>query len=141
MREWVPRGQKTARRFFVPEHTPHCLRHTWATWHYCAHKDLLKLQADGDWSEIKTVTGYAKLMPDTYRDEIIRWWSHGPDIHDPLSKMLHGFSTDQGDFLRIMADAGGFSRRNEKPRNRAINGGFPGASDRSKWWAQQGLNL
>ncbi|MBV1833040.1 tyrosine-type recombinase/integrase [Novacetimonas pomaceti] len=80
MREWVPRGQKTARRFFVPEHTPHCLRHTWATWHYCVHKDLLKLQADGDWSEIKTVTGYAKLMPDTYRDEIIRWWSHGPDI-------------------------------------------------------------
>ncbi|MCE2578096.1 tyrosine-type recombinase/integrase [Gluconacetobacter entanii] len=80
VREWVPRGQKTARRFFVPDHTPHCLRHTWATWHYCVHKDLLRLQADGDWSEIKTVTGYAKLMPDAYRDEIVRWWSYGPEI-------------------------------------------------------------
>ncbi|MBE7619278.1 hypothetical protein GL297_06475 [Komagataeibacter sp. FXV2] len=40
----------------------------------------MRLQTDGDRSEIRTVTGYAKLMPEAYRNKIIRWWTYGPEI-------------------------------------------------------------
>lgn len=80
IREWTPKGQNKAKRAFVPEFTPHDLRHTWASWHYCVHKDLLLLKSDGDWSSINTVTIYAKLMPPVYREDIIRWWRDGPRI-------------------------------------------------------------
>lgn len=74
-REWTPKGGTKPMRAFVPEITPHDLRHTWATWHNCVHKDLRRLMEDGCWSNYKTVTRYAKKMPDTYRDEIIAWWN------------------------------------------------------------------
>lgn len=35
--------------------TPHDLRHTYASWHYARHKDLLKLKADGGWSSVALV--------------------------------------------------------------------------------------
>ncbi len=62
---------------FVPKHTPYVLRHTWASWHYCVNKDLLKLQDEGGWSEIKTVTGYAKLMPAGHKMDIEAWFAGG----------------------------------------------------------------
>lgn len=77
--EWVPAGSTKTKQRFIPEFTPHDLRHTWASWHYCVHKDFLRLKADGDWSNINTVTVYAKLMPPVYREEIIKWWGVGPD--------------------------------------------------------------
>lgn len=80
IREWVPKGSKIPKQVYVPDFTPHTLRHTWATWHYCVYRDLLRLKADGDWSDTDTVAGYTKLMPDAYREEIIRWWAHGPDL-------------------------------------------------------------
>ena len=80
IREWVPKEKKKAKQVFVPEFTPHNLRHAWASWHYCVHKDLLLLKSDGDWSGINTVTVYAKLMPSVYREDIIKWWSSGPRI-------------------------------------------------------------
>jgi hypothetical protein len=30
-REWKPKGSDKLKRFFVPDATPHTLRHTWAT--------------------------------------------------------------------------------------------------------------
>ncbi|WP_278368626.1 tyrosine-type recombinase/integrase [Acetobacter orientalis] len=80
IREWIPTGKTKPEQAFVPEITPHALRHTWASWHYCVHKDLLRLQSDGDWSDIKTVTVYAKLMPDAYKAQIQDWWEHGPRL-------------------------------------------------------------
>lgn len=77
-RVWVPKGQKRERRVFVPEVTPHGLRHTWATWHYCLHHDLIGLKEDGGWSTITMVTRYAKKMPAIYQDEI-RAWLAGKD--------------------------------------------------------------
>lgn len=71
-RVWVPKGQKYERRQFVPEHTPHSLRHTWATWHYCLHHDLLLLKEEGGWETITMVTRYAKKMND----------QHAPAIRD-----------------------------------------------------------
>ncbi|WP_062144883.1 hypothetical protein [Acetobacter cerevisiae] len=39
----------------------------------------MRLQYDGGWSTVAMVSRYAKLMPDVYRDEIIRWWQDGPE--------------------------------------------------------------
>lgn len=69
-REWVPKGEVRERRQFVPEHTPHALRHTWASWHYCLHHDLLLLKEEGGWGTIRMVERYSKLVPDVYKDEI-----------------------------------------------------------------------
>ena len=81
-RIWTPKGETKERRVFVPSLTPHCLRHTWATWHYCIHKDLLKLKEDGGWQTITMVTRYAKKMPDHHREAVIRWLENTdwPDI-------------------------------------------------------------
>lgn len=64
---------KTGEDYWHCIFTPYDLRHTWASWHYCIHKDLLKLKADGGWQTIEMVMHYAKFMPDTYRDEISCW--------------------------------------------------------------------
>lgn len=69
-RFWTPKGEKRERCQFVPDHTPHDLRHTWATWHYCLHRDLLRLKEEGGWESISVVTRYAKVMPDVYAHEI-----------------------------------------------------------------------
>lgn len=43
--------------------TPHVLRHTWATWHYAVHKDILKLMTDGNWLRQDMVQRYVKIAP------------------------------------------------------------------------------
>lgn len=53
-----------------PELTPHNLRHTWATWHYALHKDLLSLKEAGGWSSVTLVERYAHLMPVGQEPEI-----------------------------------------------------------------------
>ncbi|AQS90669.1 integrase [Gluconobacter albidus] len=75
-RVWIPKGETTERRVFVPDITPHDLRHTWATWHYCLHKDLLRLKDEGGWSTINMVTRYAKQMPNVYLGEINNFKNH-----------------------------------------------------------------
>lgn len=80
IREWIPKGGKKPKEWFVPDYTPHALRHTWASWHYCVHRDIIKLQTEGDWSDIKTVLIYAKLMPEAYKEQIEEWWRIGPAV-------------------------------------------------------------
>jgi integrase len=46
-----------------PKLTPHDLRHTWASWHYATHKDLLRLRQEGGWSSVTLVERYAHLLP------------------------------------------------------------------------------
>jgi integrase len=43
--------------------TPHDLRHTWASWHYALHRDLLLLRTEGGWSSVAQVERYAHLLP------------------------------------------------------------------------------
>ena len=43
--------------------TPHTCRHTWASWHYVLHRDLLRLKVEGGWSSTLLVERYAHLMP------------------------------------------------------------------------------
>jgi integrase len=46
-----------------PEFTPHTCRHTWASWHYALHRDLLRLKEEGGWSSVTLVERYAHLLP------------------------------------------------------------------------------
>lgn len=82
MRVWTPNGVKKEKSVFVPEATPHDLRHTWASWHYCLHHDILALKEDGGWATMGIVARYAKKMPAAYRDEIREWWGiqNGTDL-------------------------------------------------------------
>jgi integrase len=47
------------RRAGIVDFTPHDCRHTWATWHYQAHRDLGALQALGGWASLEMVMRYA----------------------------------------------------------------------------------
>lgn len=59
-----------------PELTPHDLRHTWASWHYALHRDLLALKVEGGWSSVTLVERYAHLLPAGHEAEIREFW-HG----------------------------------------------------------------
>jgi integrase len=65
-----------------PELTPHDLRHTWASWHYALHRDLLALKIEGGWSSVALVERYAHLLPAGHETEIRRflgWHQAGTD--------------------------------------------------------------
>lgn len=67
------------RRVFHPEHSPHDLRHTWASWHYALHKDLLLLKEEGGWSSVAMVERYAHLMPSGQEAAIREFWGLPPE--------------------------------------------------------------
>jgi len=56
-----------------PGLTPHDCRHTWASWHYGLHKDLIRLQQEGGWSTVALVTRYAHLLPRGQEEAIRRF--------------------------------------------------------------------
>jgi len=70
--------QAALRRAELEGFTPHDLRHTWATWHYALHRDLLLLKVEGGWSSITLVERYAHLMPGDCRAEIEALWRRLP---------------------------------------------------------------
>lgn len=49
------------RRAGITDFHPHDCRHTWATWHYRANRDLLGLQHDGGWKSLRMVERYAHV--------------------------------------------------------------------------------
>ena len=66
---------------FAPEHTPYILRHSWASWHYRQHKDLVLLQSDGGWESQDMLQVYVHLMPAAYLPEIIDFLEGRVDLH------------------------------------------------------------
>lgn len=70
--------QAALRRAGLEGFTPHDLRHTWATWHYAMHRDLLRLKVEGGWSSIELVERYAHLMPGERQAEIEAIWRRLP---------------------------------------------------------------
>lgn len=50
-----------ARRASLADVSPHDLRHTWATWHYAANRDLTALQRLGGWKSVQMVLRYAHV--------------------------------------------------------------------------------
>ena len=55
---------------YVPVLTPHHARHTYASWHYALHRDLLLLKHDGGWQTASQVERYAHLVPSRLVPEI-----------------------------------------------------------------------
>jgi integrase len=49
------------RRAGIEDFHPHDLRHTWATWHYQANRDLGALQRLGGWRSVRMVMRYAHV--------------------------------------------------------------------------------
>ena len=52
------------RRAGIADFTPHDCRHTWATWHYRANRDLGALQKLGGWKSVAMVLRYAHTNVD-----------------------------------------------------------------------------
>lgn len=49
------------RRAAIVDFSPHDCRHTWATWHYAANRDLVSLMHLGGWQSEKMVLRYAHM--------------------------------------------------------------------------------
>lgn len=49
------------RRAGIEDFHPHDCRHTWATWHYAANRDLGALQRLGGWKSVRMVLRYAHV--------------------------------------------------------------------------------
>jgi integrase len=69
-----------------PELTPHDLRHSWASWHYALHRDLLALKVAGGWSSVELVERYAHLLPAGHQDEI-RHFLGDEAVTDPAPRL------------------------------------------------------
>lgn len=60
----------------APGLTPHDLRHTYASWHYARHRDLLRLKIDGGWASVALVERYAHLLPGGHEAAIAGFLGH-----------------------------------------------------------------
>ncbi|HKM74584.1 MAG TPA: site-specific integrase [Stellaceae bacterium] len=58
------------------ELAPYDLRHTWASWYYAVHRDLLALKVEGGWSSVALVERYAHLLPQGHEAAIGRFLGH-----------------------------------------------------------------
>jgi integrase len=58
------------KRAEITNFTPHCCRHTWATWHYIANRDLKKLQVLGGWKTLSMVLRYVHTNVDEHTGSI-----------------------------------------------------------------------
>jgi len=58
------------KRAGIKDFRVHDCRHTWASWHYREHRDLIALQRLGGWKTLSMVTRYAHQNSETDRDSI-----------------------------------------------------------------------
>lgn len=81
---------RAGNRWWTPlDVTPHVLRHTWASWRYAYHRDLLRLKYEGDWSSVSLVERYAKLVPAGLLPGICAVWGI-PVPGTPLTQSSRG---------------------------------------------------
>jgi integrase len=62
--------QGALKRAGIENFRVHDCRHTWATWHFAEHHDLIALQNLGGWRTLAMVTRYAHANTENYRDGI-----------------------------------------------------------------------
>jgi integrase len=60
------------RRASITDFHPHNCRHTWATWHYIANRDLGALKRLGGWKSVRMVMRYAHTNVDEFKHTIDR---------------------------------------------------------------------
>jgi integrase len=67
----ISKGFKAAcRRAGIEKFRVHDCRHTWATWHYAANRDLVALKALGGWKSEQMVLRYAHINVEQLADTI-----------------------------------------------------------------------
>jgi integrase len=110
--------------FFTPELTPHDCRHTYATWHYAIHKDLLLLRNDIGWRTTAMAERYAHVMPAGHQSAICRFWGiadtplpQQDDAFGKVSAMPFVFGRRAGHVEGIEDDLPGRAHR-KRPRSR-----------------------
>ena len=60
------------RRAGIRDFSVHGCRHTWATWHYIANRDVTALMRLGGWKTVAMVMRYAHVNVDEHRHTIDR---------------------------------------------------------------------
>jgi integrase len=63
----------------------HDTRHTWASWHYAANRDLTALMELGGWKTIKSVLRYMHTNSDNHADSIERTWEDAVSLPAPTT--------------------------------------------------------
>ena len=67
------------KRRWVPAVGPHVLRHSYASWHYALHRDLMRLRDEVGWASVSQVECYAHLLPSGHEAAIRRVWGLAPE--------------------------------------------------------------
>jgi len=65
---------KMIKRAGLTNFTPHDCRHTWATWHYAANRDIAALMELGGWSDVESVMRYTHVNVGHLAPSIARIW-------------------------------------------------------------------
>ncbi len=76
----IKTGFKAAcRRAGIDNFTPHDCRHTWATWHYAANRDLIVLMQLGGWASERMCLRYAHVNVSQFAESIsaLPWVNSG----------------------------------------------------------------
>jgi len=74
------------KRAGISDFTPHDCRHTWATWHYRANRDLTALMELGGWKSVDMVIRYAHVNASHLAPSIMGLW--GIDGERPSGDQL-----------------------------------------------------
>jgi integrase len=73
----------------ITDFTPHDCRHTWATWHYKANKDIAALMRLGGWKSPEMVLRYAHVDTTALAPTIANLWGiHGDQLPAATPKPL-----------------------------------------------------
>lgn len=72
------RKDKQGRLLWKTDVTPHTCRHTWASWHYAAHRDLRQLMELGGWNDASMVQRYTHVNVSNHAPSIAAL----PDLGD-----------------------------------------------------------
>ena len=78
-----------------PALSPHSLRHSWATWFYGLHRDLLSLKVEGGWSSVSLCERYAHLLPAAEVSAVREFWRLAP-VESGTGEAQQGGQRGQG---------------------------------------------
>jgi integrase len=81
------------RRAGIADFTPHDCRHTWATWHYAANRDLIAPMRLGGWKSERMVLRYAHVnvsqLAPSIEAGLAAWSTKSAPSHSPTEEKLH----------------------------------------------------
>lgn len=76
---------KMLKRAGIVDFTPHDCRHTWATWHYAANRDIAALMELGGWSDVESVMRYTHVNVGHLAPSIAKIWGNDGEPHIALT--------------------------------------------------------